>query len=683
MGLLGYIVGTALCVAVVGTSAFAAHRIRRRVLPGWTGAEATLATVVVAVALFFAAMQAIGSIGGYSRLGLVLVSFALAGVGVALRTRAPDPPARPAARAPRAFGGAEILATVAVVFVSALWVAPTAAAFHGGITGMDSLHYHLPIAARYAQLEQITELHFTSPGDESPFSPANNELVHGAGMVAFGRDLLSPLVNLGWLAATFLAAWCFGATRGRGPHTLVAVSVLLAAPLFVRFEPGSALNDIVDLFCVLTCGAFALRAERTRVALVLGGIAAGLGVANKLSSVAVLGAISIGVLIAPPSPRTRPEVARCWLPFAVLAGGYWYVRNLARTGSPFPQVDVGIGAWRLPSAHLRVVEEFGYSVAHYATDATVWRRYYLPGLHQMLGPLWFVLLGLAVAGTVLAFARGPRVARVLAAAATLGTIAYLLTPEGAQGVAGRPEVFAYNLRFATPALVLAFALATLTVANARRLLVVLGVGLVSVQIPLRPWETRPDARVLTAPAVVLFGVGATLVVAPIVVGWMRTRRRPPKLSHLAVALGCLALLAVGFPVQRWYFAHRYATGPTPGLTTAFRWAGPLSGQRIGLAGFRAQYPLYGTDLDNWVQYVGRRGPHGAFTEYETCAEWLRAVDAGDYRYVVTGGNRSDQPVPQVDWARRSPALVPIRHQGNVTVWEVRGVIDPADCDRRA
>ena len=82
--------------------------------------------------------------------------------------------------------------------------------------------------------------------------------------------------------------------------------------------------------------------------------------------------------------------------------------------------------------------------------------------------------------------------------------------------------------------------------------------------------------------------------------------------RLAVGAGvALALLVVvvGYPVQRHYLQHRYEdpSFTTPGLNAAFKWAQGISDARIATTSTR-QYPLYGKDLTNHVDYIGKSAP---------------------------------------------------------------------------
>ena len=92
----------------------------------------------------------------------------------------------------------------------------------------------------------------------------------------------------------------------------------------------------------------------------------------------------------------------------------------------------------------------------------------------------------------------------------------------------------------------------------------------------------------------------------------RDRTRGP-LAPAVLAL-LLAAIAIGYPVQRHYLRNRYAnpTFATPGLNAAFKWANAISGARIATTSTR-QYPLFGTDLTNHVQYIGEEAAQGGFT----------------------------------------------------------------------
>ena len=76
---------------------------------------------------------------------------------------------------------------------------PVSRRVRNGIFDIDSIQYHLPFAARFFQTGSITGVDQVRPSPAPAYFPANGELLHGVGLLVFGRDPLSPLVNFaGW-----------------------------------------------------------------------------------------------------------------------------------------------------------------------------------------------------------------------------------------------------------------------------------------------------------------------------------------------------------------------------------------------------------------------------------------------------------------------------------------------------
>ena len=102
------------------------------------------------------------------------------------------------------------------------------------------------------------------------------------------------------------------------------------------------------------------------------------------------------------------------------------------------------------------------------------------------------------------------------------------------------------------------------------------------------------------------------------------------------------------------------------------------------AGFLG-YGFYGTDLSNHVRYLGRDGPQGAFNAIPDCAGFRRAVNDAQLDYLITAPflNFIDpgRPIrsPEAGWLRGEPAVRAISRDGPVTVWRVRGRLDPRAC----
>jgi hypothetical protein len=64
------------------------------------------------------------------------------------------------------------------------------------------------------QQGSIAHLHYLDSDPVTVFYPASSELLHAVGMVVMGSDVLSTVMNLGWLALALLAAWCLGRCFG-------------------------------------------------------------------------------------------------------------------------------------------------------------------------------------------------------------------------------------------------------------------------------------------------------------------------------------------------------------------------------------------------------------------------------------------------------------------------------------
>src|SRR5581483_9562099 len=277
------------------------------------------------------------------RLGPILVACLLLAAGSLLvmgGRRAPGlsraSPEHPLARA---------LAVVAVGVVFAEWAVPTLHSYDVGIRAFDSLWYHLPWAAAFAQTGHVTPLHFTDVEYLTAFYPATAELLHGGGIVLFGNDLLSPGINLAFAALALLAAWCIGAPRGLGALTLAGAAVALALPMMRFSQAGSAANDTVGVFFLLAAAALVASdtGASSRAAWLLAAVSAGLAVSVKLSLLAPVLALTIGTFVIEP-PERRRAIAVPWVAALVLAGGFWYARNLIAVGNPLPWVNVSVFA---------------------------------------------------------------------------------------------------------------------------------------------------------------------------------------------------------------------------------------------------------------------------------------------------------------------------------------------------
>ena len=662
-----YLLGVAEILLLVGAAGLGASRVRRWLLPAFAGAPAHLATAVLALAILLWAAELLGSLGVFKPVPYLLF---VGAITAALWRYAPRPPE---GRDPHPYllGGVGIpslrrdgrtrstVSTLIALAIAGIAVLKFAIELKphlsAGMTGFDTTWYHGPFAAGFFQSGDTWSLHFIAPQFLAWFYPANSEVFHGIGMLAFDRDVLSPLLNLGWFIGCLVACWCIGRPYRVGPWSLALGAIALSVPALAD-QAGEARNDIVGIFFLLAAVAVALNAWAVREegdgslpigALVVTGLAAGLAAGTKLNFLLPAAVLVLGLgAIAPRGLRLRAFLAAGLA--ALAGGGYWYLRNLAHAGNPLPWVH-DLGPISLPSPAQSLGGREAHSVFGYLGDGAVWPDWFLPGLHEGLWFLW-PLLGLAaLAGLALCLRRGED--RVLPLAGLVGlatALAWLLAPTSASGPDGMPRGFESGLRYLAPALVLGLTLLPTAPALRQRL------ASIGANPLLLPFVTHRDTK---------------------------DKRR----AWLAlVGLVVVATTVVGYPVQRHYLEGRYADPSftdAPGLNAAFAWARDVQDSRIATTSTR-QYPLFGTDLSNHVQFVGEETSHGGFEAPATCRVWRNALNEGDYDYVIATRDRIEKGKtpypPQARWTE-GPEAEPILRKPPTVVFELKGPLDPSAC----
>jgi len=709
-----YLLGAVQLALVVVPLAFSAYRLRQRLLPAWEGAPARLVESITFAALLIWISEILGTFGLFYAGALIVASFLVAGT-VAFWPAGPvaagDPPPLPVAKAssggvpPTAPPTGESfwsLLVMAVVIAATVfsWAVTTKHALDRGIFNFDSLWYHMPFAVDMAQTHSVVGMHHVETVFTNWFYPQNSELLHGVGILLTGRDTLSLFLNFGWLAVAFLAAYCVGRPYGRGALTAVAAAILLECHTLVVRDPGAAKNDLAAAALLLASIAILVEAWAhrrdgwERWALAAAGLAAGLAAGTRVTGLAMAGALTVAVVVL--APRGRRVAAFGWwfLP-AVAGGGFWYLRNLVVAGNPIPEVE-SLGPISLPHPERLQEGRPDFSIAHYLTDTGVWREYFAPGLHDAFGWLWPLVVFGAAAAALLAIFRGrDRIVRWIGAVALFGLVAYLFTPLSAAGAEGEPVGFGINIRYVIPALLAGIVLVPLDrwVDGKRQQWGLLGALVLVFLLTNRPDDALHDPARVFALLFVLVVVGM-----PVLLLYARSRGASVSALVVATAALLLAVVAIGYPLQRHYLDGRFAnTGskdeqiPGMDLNSAYSWASDVDHARIGLVGTTtgfAGYGFYGTDLTNHVSYLGQEGPHGAFNAIPTCAAFRAAVNAADLDYLVTApflnfihpGNPI--PSPEVRWLRGEQAVQPILREGAVTVWKVHGSLDPGACGPR-
>lgn len=707
-----YVLGAVALLVVVGSLAAAAVAVRRRWLGDWTGAPARLAEAVIGLALLVGILEVLGAVGLFE-LGPIVIACALVG-GAGVRALGGMQAARHHRHADA--GGGPLaavtlgIALLAGTVVIAEWGALTIQSYDVGIRGFDSLWYHLPWAASFAQTGSVAGLRFTDVEYLTPFYPATAEMIHGLGIVLLGRDTLSPGLNLVWLGLVLLAAYCIGRPRGVGAGTMLGAALAMATMMVDYSQAGSAANDVVALFFLLAAVAL-LMADSGRPAVrVLAAVAAGLAVGVKLTVLAPVLALTVGVIWVAPRGR-RLATAGLWLGPLILAGGFWYARNLIAVGNPLPWTGAG-GLLATPAPALQ--QHSGYSVAHYLTSPHLWSRFFEPALAAGLGRWWWALLAVAIIGPILCLLPGTAgatpagrrsgrnvqqmdassqaVVRMLGFVALFSLAGYLITPETAAGPAGDPLGFAFNLRYLAPALALSLSVAPLAPALSSppaRTGVVVALAVLLAGTVAQP-QLWPNAH---AAGAIVIGVAVLAVLALVALG--RQARMSPALATAVAVIGLVLVAgaAGGYRLQGHYLRGRYAYQPNVSyLARVWALFRTVHDARVGVVGtfggFFA-YPLYGLDDSNRVQYVADRGPHGSFTQVASCARWRAQVNSDHLKYLITTPARDPwhpsvlSASPETRWTATDPAATRVFSEmalgQPVVVFRLRGPLDVARC----
>jgi hypothetical protein len=654
-----YLLGILEVLLLAGFAWLGGDSLRKWLLPRFEGTPAYLVSSVIALALLIWSAELLGTFGWWDPVPyLVLVG----GVGLGLWRFLPPSEGEGGRSHPhrQVRVGATPLPTLIALLIAAVAVVNFALEAKGklstGMTGFDSTWYHGPFAAGFFQSGDTWDLHFIAPQFLAWFYPANGEIFHAAGMLAFGRDVLSPLLNVGWFVGCLVACWCIGRPYRVAPWSLALGAVALSVPALAD-QAGEARNDIVGIYFLLASVAVMVNAwggdggTEKRLGgeeggadvggYVVVGLAAGLAAGTKLNFLLPAAVLVLGlVLVAPRGGRGRAVGVGALA--AVAGGGYWYLRNLAHSGNPLPWVH-HLGPIDLPAPEQALGGREAHSVLGYLSDGEVWSDWFLPGLHSGLWFFWPLLGAAALAGLVLAVLqfrgsfrtegdrREPGSDLTLGLAGLVGlatALAWLVAPTSASGPDGMPRGFESGLRYLAPALILGLAL--LPAAPAFRHQVAKLEGALPGFVP--DSGTKPGSG----------------------------HRRGGWAWKLAIAAVLLLAVAIGYRVQRHYLADRYKD-PTftsaPGLNAAFAWARDVSGARIATTSTR-QYPLFGTDLSNHVQYLGLERPHGGFESPTTCHQYLQLLDKGNYDYAVITRDRLEAGKPPYP-----PAVVWIEDAG--------------------
>jgi hypothetical protein len=703
-------------IGIVAALGLGGYWLRRWIVPEFSGALARLADVTLAVALLVISLELLGTLS-VLRLGWIIVATIAIGLLAALIGWHQAPKEGKEVPAPQVGTVALVIAIAVASFTMAEWTFPSQLSLDQGMFGGDTTWYHMPFAATIAQEHSTVHLHFTDPLRLAAwFYPQSSELIHAGAIVLFKSDWLSPLINLFWLAIALLAAWCVGRPYKVGPATLVAGAIILDAGVMIETQPGEGRNDIMGIAFLIAFAAFLINGHQRRAPmegavqdepetnaplldkgpLVMAGIAAGLAGSVKYTFLIPVAAITIGVILFSGKGR---RLTTAWLLglSMLIVGGYWYLRAAIKTGgNPIPITK--FGPLNLPTPDQMPLDPRPrFAVAHYLTEPTIYRRWFFPQLDNAFGPLWPLILIIAVAAAVFIAVRSRnKILRVIAVGALATAFVYVFTPLTAAGQEGSPTGFFTNTRYLVPGLVLAMTL--LPIARLLR------------APEKRAWQTLLfltavyTITVLTTPRWYpgfIFGtffIVLALVWVPAALGLGRVRGKVSR-PIVGVAIAAVALLAVtlGRAQQVQYADHHYTKSTLflgeGGPQKAFTFAQHRHDKRIGIAGSSeiifGQYGFFGNDASNSVDFIGVPGPHGAYRLATTCQQFKRRINAGDYDYLIISENTQDSPLveysyPIYKWVKDDPALKLLIKEPEIVpqpdfVFKVNGDLDPGSC----
>jgi hypothetical protein len=673
-----FVLGFLRLAAIILPAALLAHRLRK-VFLHLAGPLALLAEAVIALSALLISAELLGLVSMDRLVLLAPVLVFLAGLSYVLSPRSsprelhdPIPSTKDVVTHTRSGQDvSQLAAIVGVIVVGAQWCLQTTNALGTGMFNFDTLWYHMPFAAHFAQSGSVTGIQFTQADPFVAYYPANSELFHAIGIGALHSDFLSPILNLMWLSVALLAAWCWGRPWQVERPTLLAGCVIASLPVLSGTQPGQAFNDIVGLATLMAGVAFMVNASDEPPLLTVAGLALGLAVGTKFTFVIPTIVLVIGWTLRETSGKRVRTFGLLSIPTA-LTGGWWYLRNIIAVGNPIG-LKAHLGPLVLSGPQSQLANELQQTVISEIRHFSLWGSRFAPGLDHAFGPLWPLILALYIAAVVTGvWLAKDSMVRVLAIAAALTGISYLFLPTGASGIAQSTEIFQVNLRYATPALVLGILIVPIVVRsripNALSFLsVAFAVVVLVSQLEHELWPTQTARHAVFL--IVVAGLAGVLWVA-------RAIRPRLSLALIATAIPALVLVTGGatFALQRHYFHRRYVSGfaTNPGLGQLYHWAQGVAHARIALYGTVEQYPLYGARDTNIVSYLGERTQDGGYRPISSCQRWRSALAAGRYQWVIiTPAPTRAEPLA---WTQSDRAMHLILQPGpGIYVFKVIGV----------
>jgi hypothetical protein len=669
MSLASYVVAISALALTLAGAVVVGARLQRQLLSDADRPLACLVGILIGTCYLVVVGEALGTAHLFSRWPLAIGSALPA---MAIASRIPRPRSSRRVLHLRRPDIGQLAALICVALIVAQCLTAIVVTGRTGIFFVDSLAYHLPWAAWFAQTHSTTSIAHFAPGVQTSYYPLNDELLNGMGMAVLGRDSLSLLIGCGHLIVTTLAAYCIGARFRRGPVAICAISPLLVT--FGAFS-ASAINDWASIWPLLTTVAIGLHAYASSnkdsarqhgagVATAMG-LGIGLAIGTKLDMLAPALALLAAALLTSRALRSRRNLGIAVIATA-LAGGYWYLRTFIAVGSPLPSLALPL----LPHVPAPVVTAEGQTVAHYITRGDIWTDYFLPGLHNLFGPVWPATIVTAGSGlaTALLSRRNPLL-RGVAASALIGLLAYVVTPTTAGGPAGHPILFAANLRYTWPTL--ALALTTFPASHlAQRWPSVCSAALLGLTGATMTSELAWRG---STPRLAAGWVACALIVAGAGV-LVHAFARPRLLGGpLVIAVGLTGALAFCYPLQQRYLHDRYR-GDTSVAGALFAHLQSPTSTRVGVVGLNPQYPAWGPALANRVRYLGVIRADHVFGDISDCTTFRRALSRQRIQLLLLGASSA-----ATGWTARDPDATQLFANAAGSIWSIKRQSNHENC----
>lgn len=644
----------------LGSGVLFSISVKRVFFASWRGSAAWIATVLIGICWALAIGQFLGALGWLRSGPLALSALVSAASAVAIRRylRAGEPASVPldGSRPGRRDQPALLVATVLLVLlVAAVWTARTVLAVRRGIYDPDSLGYHLPFAATFAQTGYADQTRFIFPGAPIQFFPANDELLAAMSLLLTRSMAFVAIKNLIFGGLILVAAHAVGKVFDAALLAVGAAATVLGLPVVAFSQPGEGVNDSLPALAVLG-GVAVLAHGRGRprscaLALACSGVACGSKFSTVVPGVA-LAALALWMLCTGESAH-RPRTAGAGAFAALAMGGPWYLRNAVTYGNPLPPAHLGIGSFALRKISTEGAAD-AYSIAWYLVRGRALGQFW-HGLGRGLGPL-FPLVLVAVLFGVVGGLRSSGFRRGLSVLVIVTGVGYLILPGSAYGGGGSPGAFVINLHYAIPVLLTGLVGAAVVVRRWRWDWILPAAGWLVLASSISPgrriafWEPEMGGRgfVLLVAASLIGGLVAALSVRPSLRRWSWVG------TAATAALTVVAVVVIGRQ-----HPSRAETDPVQ------RWAARVAPTRIG-GWVPAAALLYGPGARNRVVTLTRdRSVNGGPVALDSCPAWMQAL--GDGRFPFAG------VIPDSQWQRwldADPAFEPVVESDTATLYRV-------------